>query len=141
MKTCSECKVVKEPAQYHTYRSRSGELKRKAKCKSCQALYQKQYFYKECPIKLRYRKIFARYNITSDQYDALYEQQQRSCLVCLTPAETSTSLCVDHNHKTKEVRGLLCRSCNSALGLLKDDPTVLARASAYLLEKGDYSQL
>ena len=39
---------------------------------------------------------------------------------------------VDHNHDTGEVRGLLCRKCNSAIGLLNEDPTVLFRAIDYI---------
>lgn len=46
---------------------------------------------------------------------------------------------VDHCHETGQVRGLLCNLCNQALGLFKDSPELLARATAYL-HNPPYSQ-
>jgi hypothetical protein len=43
---------------------------------------------------------------------------------------------VDHNHTTGKVRGLLCSSCNGALGLFKDNPEVVAAALLYLKDYG-----
>lgn len=68
-----------------------------------------------------------RYGITSDTYKELLAQQQGVCAVCSRP-ETSKqdgkirSLAVDHDHKTGKVRGLLCKACNLAIGLLNDNP-------------------
>ena len=44
----------------------------------------------------------------------------------------STNLCVDHNHKTGKLRGLLCRTCNSALGLVDDNMDWLLNCIEYL---------
>ncbi len=41
-------------------------------------------------------------------------------------------LCLDHNHKTKEYRGLLCRHCNVGLGMFYENTAALRRAAAYL---------
>ena len=38
-------------------------------------------------------------------------------------------------HDTLKVRGLLCRSCNLALGMFKDDVNILNNAIQYLNEK------
>ncbi|MFG2619770.1 endonuclease VII domain-containing protein [Streptomyces sp. NPDC048507] len=48
--------------------------------------------------------------------------------ICRTgPAEH-----VDHDHQTGKVRGVLCFSCNAALGQFKDRPDVIRRAAAYV---------
>jgi hypothetical protein len=41
-------------------------------------------------------------------------------------------LAVDHSHETGAFRGLLCHSCNRAIGLLGDDPARLRAAAEYL---------
>ncbi|SED15201.1 Recombination endonuclease VII [Streptomyces sp. 2224.1] len=59
--------------------------------------------------------------------DALIEEQRRMCPICLAdPVQ------VDHDHGTGRVRGVLCFSCNAALGQFKDRPDVLRRAAEYL---------
>ena len=47
---------------------------------------------------------------------------------------------IDHNHNTKEVRGILCLTCNTLLGMAKDNIQVLNKAVKYLMEKGSYSE-
>lgn len=51
-----------------------------------------------------------------------------SCALCFK----SFDLCIDHDHRTGVFRGILCRPCNRALGLLKDSPEILERALPYL---------
>ncbi len=38
---------------------------------------------------------------------------------------------VDHNHETGEIRGLLCRRCNTAIGYLNDDPGLLEAGAVW----------
>jgi len=73
-----------------------------------------------------------KYGITAQDKDRMYQQQEGKCLICERWHE---KLAVDHCHKTGIVRGLLCDACNFGLGLMKDDPVVLARAIAYLQAK------
>lgn len=42
------------------------------------------------------------------------------------------SLAVDHDHETGKVRGLLCKSCNLAIGKFKESVEIVRRALAYL---------
>jgi len=76
-----------------------------------------QKYWKEHPEKRRNADLKNRYGITSEEYIKLYEKQQGKCLICGRPQEELKSkLAVDHCHKTKIIRGLLCRTCNAHLG-------------------------
>jgi hypothetical protein len=57
------------------------------------------------------------------------------CAICKRPCSTGRSLAVDHNHETGEVRGLLCKACNQALGLFEDDTNRMTIAIEYLTRK------
>jgi predicted Fe-S protein YdhL (DUF1289 family) len=69
-----------------------------------------------------------RFGITQEQYDLLLEKQARKCAIC----QKIRLLVVDHCHTTGKVRGLLCGSCNRAIGLLKDSSESAQRAASYL---------
>jgi len=77
------------------------------------------------------------YGINVDAYESLLTLQGRACAICrqLPNGKRVERLSVDHDHKTGAVRGLLCRRCNSALGLFHDSVEWLQRAMDYL--KGD----
>ena len=61
-------------------------------------------------------------------------KQQNGCAIChISTPRGKNTWHVDHNHKTGRVRGVLCITCNIALGMLHDDPD-RARAAAYYLE-------
>jgi hypothetical protein len=42
-------------------------------------------------------------------------------------------LVVDHDHMTDRVRQLLCNNCNTAVGLLRDNPVTATELVVYLL--------
>ena len=68
----------------------------------------------------------------------MLEQQDGKCAICKSEDSKGKRFSVDHNHKTGEVRGLLCNPCNVAIGLLKDSPEVIDSAKEYLLKRGNY---
>lgn len=70
------------------------------------------------------------YGMTVEDYNALLEQQDGVCAICKNGHEHA--LCVDHDHETNEIRGLLCKPCNVAIGNMKDDPERLRSAAMYL---------
>ena len=72
-----------------------------------------------------------KYGITTDVYTKLFESQHGKCAIC-NKDPFPKLLCVDHNHNTGKVRGLLCNNCNIALGMLKDSPELIDNAKAYL---------
>lgn len=69
--------------------------------------------------------------LTPEDYAALLIEQGGVCAICSAPPGTR-SLCVDHDHTTGAIRGLLCGPCNRGIGLLRDDPAVLRAAIGYL---------
>jgi hypothetical protein len=60
----------------------------------------------------------------------LLASQRFRCLIC--NAFLSVSASVDHDHRTGQVRGLLCFSCNNGLGSFKDSVELLQRSLEYL---------
>ena len=71
------------------------------------------------------------YGITLGEYDKLNAFRQKGCWICGRPGKLR-GLSVDHNHKTGQIRGLLCQSCNRGLRWFSDDPTRLRNAATYL---------
>lgn len=79
------------------------------------------------------------YGLTLEQYDEMLARQNHACAICGEPESRTRkgkllALVVDHDHETGDVRGLLCASCNSVLGLADDDPDRLRAAAAYIEE-------
>lgn len=73
------------------------------------------------------------YGMTEEGRDALLASQDGLCAMCRTDDEP---LQVDHDHLTGEVRGILCFSCNLALGNLKDSAVRAEAALRYLKNNG-----
>lgn len=77
------------------------------------------------------------YGVTQKEYIFLYEKQKGKCALCGDPGEAihkgvKIGLYLDHCHTTGKVRGLLCRSCNTGIGNLKDNIELLKAAIVYL---------
>lgn len=73
------------------------------------------------------------YGLTPEDYEGLLVQQGFCCAICgVHASELEKALCVDHDHDTHKVRGLLCSECNQAIGKLQDDPELCFQAGKYL---------
>lgn len=119
-KVCSSCGKRQSFNSYSKLKSGVGDG-HKHICKACDIIYR------------RLTNIRS-YGITMEVYQQMYNNQGGACAIC----GSETDLFVDHNHETGEVRGLLCNSCNTGVGLLKDSPSNLSNAIKYLLERGCY---
>jgi hypothetical protein len=95
-------------------------------CVECDKLYALSDRGKQAGIKYRTsekaKKRFKNYSINrnygislEDKIKILNEQNNK-CLICKQIMTKEENICIDHNHKTGEVRGLLCRRCNACLG-------------------------
>ncbi|WP_308426487.1 endonuclease VII domain-containing protein [Streptomyces fuscichromogenes] len=68
------------------------------------------------------------YGLNEAERDELIASQGGVCCIC----QSAPAVHVDHCHKTGRVRGVLCFNCNSAIGLLRDNPETINRAADYL---------
>jgi len=75
------------------------------------------------------RNYIVKYGITSDDVERMKKSQGGLCAVCQKREATE----VDHDHRTKKVRGMLCTQCNMSIGLLMDDHLIALRLANYLL--------
>lgn len=86
----------------------------------------------------RWRHVSHRYGIPPKRFDEMMIEQNRQCAICATPllgvVRDRDAPQVDHDHGTGQVRAILCRLCNTALGNFRDDPDLVASALAYLLQ-------
>jgi hypothetical protein len=86
--------------------------------------------------RLSRRKWFVKmkFGITLEQRNAMIISQNYRCAICDTsiPDINDSNWAIDHNHCTDEVRAMLCKACNSALGLLKESASILNKAIQYL---------
>ncbi|WP_231367689.1 MULTISPECIES: endonuclease VII domain-containing protein [unclassified Thioalkalivibrio] len=110
--TCSKCNTEKTLSEFYKKDRITGRLD--STCKACRI------------VEARERTL----GVTQDEYLALYKKQEGRCGICERRlySKRYKSFCVDHDHSTGRIRGLLCHNCNRAIGMLKDDPIALQRA-------------
>lgn len=73
-----------------------------------------------------------KYGLTPKAFDELMSLQHGRCAVCDYIFATKNEACVDHDHVTNQVRGLLCRLCNLAEGHLRGSPLLARKLAEYL---------
>ncbi|GAA3240845.1 endonuclease VII domain-containing protein [Streptomyces thermocoprophilus] len=111
---CRGCGEVKPYSDRH--RNASASDGPSTRCKACRAMRGRQ----DRPKRT--------YGLTEAERDGLIASGRGVCCIC--PAAVPEH--VDHCHETGRVRGVLCFSCNAALGQFKDRPDVMRRAAAYV---------
>jgi hypothetical protein len=119
-------------------RSRRWRLKNPSKNREKQAAWRKQNPKAHQEIQRR-GKLRLHFDITAEDYDELATLQNNRCAICRCDESQnrggkngSRRWCVDHDHLTGQLRGLLCHSCNKALGFLGDNPDRVYAAAVYL---------
>lgn len=127
-KSCRTCSDVKSVESFH--RSKKSKDGYQSQCKACQKARLSS------PENAERRRHYAwlasikKFGITEDQYNQMLEKQLGLCAICHKP--DTIKLAVDHCHETGKVRGLLCKRCNMAIGLLDDDPDRIISAALYV---------
>ena len=103
---CHECRAIKQSIDFRP----NSYL-----CRDCAWFYMAEY----------------KYGITRRALEALLKKQKGVCAICRRACRERHNLCVDHDHRTGRIRGLLCENCNRAIGLFDHDPRILRRAARY----------
>ena len=97
---------------------------------------------KRSPAQIKSANLKFRYGIEVGFYDLLLRMQKGKCAICgYVPSSIEKALCLDHDHKTHKIRGLLCLFCNTALGKFKDSPTLLKKAIKYLTKNHGHGKI
>jgi hypothetical protein len=133
-KQCTKCLVFKGLDDFY----RRGESGRKSECKDCDNQRHTKWRAKD-PERTRrlWREAAQRhaprarlriYGLTETEFEVLLKSQGGLCAICRSDGD----LCIDHDHSSGKVRGLLCSNCNSMLGMGQDDPARLELGAEYL---------
>ena len=140
-KTCTFCKTEKPLTEFF---SRGGKLSHlyKSRCKLCMQVKRQEWALNNKEHLNEWRRKnwvtanrrLKRRGATEELYNELYEVQQGCCAVCNEPEEKFSWLCIDHDHSTGRIRGLLCPNCNRGIGLLQDSSVLLEKAAKYIAE-------
>jgi hypothetical protein len=138
-KICSTCAQEKTLSCFYARGDCKGY---RHQCKDCMRIRQAKRWAENSDFRERGIKRSRRwqrqkfYGLSLDQEQNFLETQKNSCAICNKPFKTDADYHVDHCHNTNQVRGLLCPSCNKALGLFKDNAEALRRAAIYVESQG-----
>lgn len=115
LKRCSSCKEEKDNSLFSFNKST------------------KDGFSNQCKVCEGHTRLKAKFGITPQQYQELYDKQNGCCAVCgKTELEEGRKLAVDHDHKTGEIFGLLCSFCNNRFIGRFRNPDRYRNAAIYL---------
>ena len=150
---CTKCKQDKNVSEFHKDKKKISGLT--SWCKDCRNETRKERYWKDPEqgrkrtkkyresltqeqryIANRNTKLKQAYGLTHEQVEEMKRLQDYKCYVC-SKQETeagSKGLVVDHNHTTRQVRKLLCSTCNTALGLLNEDIKIFTSLIEYVKE-------
>jgi hypothetical protein len=122
---------------YQEHKEARGEYQRNYRRRNKEkVLAARKIYYREHKERLQSDNLFRNYGLSLTGWKILSEGQNNKCKIC----GQKTKLVVDHDHKTKIIRGLVCNSCNILLGMSHDNPAILMQAAKYLTGKFDESR-
>ena len=135
-KTCNKCNETKELHEFYTKRRKAQYPNSAAgvssDCRRCFNINRQTYTRKN-PDVVRNNGLKRSYGITLEDYNKMLYEQKACCKACgRHQSEFERVLVVDHNHKTGQIRGLLCSPCNVSLGMLEEDVMRMKRLISYI---------
>jgi 5-methylcytosine-specific restriction endonuclease McrA len=104
-------------------------------CKTCFSAFHAQYYAENTEkVKLKNRKLWVErmFGVSLDEIEKIKTEQKGLCAICEDKLQDRHLVHIDHDHKTGQIRGILCRWCNTGLGQFKDSEERLTKAIQYL---------
>ena len=147
MKVCRKCKVEKSYSEFHISQQGVKGPIYKSQCKVCVRKRQVEKYNNLTDEQKKQRRegnpcntfeyrqqynLRTRFGLTTEAFSAMIVEQNSTCKICGVGFEEKVKPQIDHNHETGKVRGLLCRNCNTSLGLLKENTETLRSMINYL---------
>ena len=152
-KKCTKCNQVLDLISGF-YKRKDGSDRYRSACKKCEILGDTIYRrnkrlnlhpvppprkrkYKDAQERTRNRALREKYGLTIHTYQELWDEQNGKCFICHNEEKNVINgkivpLSVDHCHITGQIRKLLCNRCNTSLGKVNEDPTILLSMINYL---------
>lgn len=135
-KRCTKCQTLVPLENFVSYGTNktNGTRLRVSVCKPCWNKFSKENY--DRATKTGYSRKY-RYGISRERFESLLAYQNNKCAICgseysFIAGRRKGALAVDHDHATGAIRGLLCVSCNRAVGYLGDYEDGVQRALDYL---------
>ena len=140
-KDCTQCGTHRAITEYSIVTVK-GRKYRASQCKPCAAKKANEKYHrlteeqkKEIVVSRRkYNrsyKLMSLYGLTDEAYERMFIDQDGKCYLCHRDFE-DTQAYIDHDHDTGKVRKLLCRNCNTTLGIVNEDINRLMEMIIYI---------
>lgn len=135
-KKCSRCTLVKDLQSFH---NESANADGKGRwCKDCGNEWRRLKPAATKTVINRRYKSMTKYGASIEEIQKRLTEQDFTCAICSKPisytAEAKRDVPhIDHCHQTGSIRGLLCLTCNTGLGMFQDSSELLEKAITYLL--------
>ncbi|TMR97331.1 endonuclease domain-containing protein [Nonomuraea basaltis] len=130
-RVCRVCDSRKPMAAFYRTADRRHRVRTCSTCLTAQARTRREQNREDVAKRSFETHLRNTYGMTKEDFESLWEAQDGRCAVCHAGFKKRRPH-VDHNHQTGAVRGLLCFTCNTAIGKMRDDPALLRAAAAYL---------
>lgn len=137
VKKCSKCNKEKELTYFTKDKQKKDGLR--SSCKECNNSYARKKRRVRDKSKLKDSSLRRNYGIDLETYNNILKSQNNKCFICKSEETIKDSrtgkakpLCVDHCHKSDNIRGIICTNCNLILGKLKDDIELAEKVKNYL---------
>lgn len=123
---CEKCKTIKPICQFNKDNSKKSDGISPLRpcglslyCKNCSQEINRSK-YKRLRNTYKNIELNKKYKMSLDIYNEILKKQNGRCMICNKSSnENKKMLCVDHDHKTNKIRGILCHRCNTELEYLK----------------------